>query len=150
MEKIKIPYGESDYKTLIEENYIYVDKTMYIETLENHKKAIYVRPRRFGKSLMISTIDEFFNVEKKDENKNLFKGLYIEKNKYKKEQGQYPVINLNLKRVEADNWETMYEKIKILFQNLYAQYLDLRENLNETQLEQFNSIIRSEREKYVN
>lgn len=49
MEKIKIPYGISDYKRIVEEKYIYVDKTMYIEKLENYPMAIYVRPRRFGK-----------------------------------------------------------------------------------------------------
>ena len=59
MEKIKIPYGESDFKTLREENNIYVDKTMYIEKLENYKKSIYVRPRRFGKSLFTSIIVSF-------------------------------------------------------------------------------------------
>ncbi len=51
----KIPYGIINYKTLIEENYYYVDKTMYLEKLENVGKTLfYLRPGRFGKSLFES------------------------------------------------------------------------------------------------
>ena len=142
----KIPIGRDDFKDIIEKDFYYVDKTKIIEEIleTGAYVSLFPRPRRFGKSLMISTIDEFFNIEKKQENKNLFKGLYINKSKYKKEQGKYPVINLNLKRIESDNWEVMYEKIKILFQNLYSQFLYLRETMNEIQLEQFNAIVKKE------
>ena len=141
-----MPIGRDNFKDIIEEGCYYVDKTKIIEELLDQRAYVnlFPRPRRFGKSLMISTIDEFFNIEKKQANKNLFKGLYIDKSKYKKEQGKYPVIKLNLKSVEAENWETMYEKIKILFQNLYLQFYNLRETLNEIQLEQFNKILKKE------
>ena len=92
----KIPIGRDDFKDIIEKDFYYVDKTKIIEKILDTGAyvSLFSRPRRFGKSLMISTIDEFFNIEKKQENKNLFKGLYIDKSKYKKEQGKYPVINL--------------------------------------------------------
>ena len=66
MSKVKIPYGESDFKTLREENYVYVDKTMYIEKLETYKRAIYVRPRRFGKSLFTSMISYYYDINEKE------------------------------------------------------------------------------------
>ena len=141
-----MPIGRDNFKDIIEEGCYYVDKTKIIEEILETKVYVmlFPRPRRFGKSLIISTMDEFFNIEKKQANKNLFKGLYIDKSKYKKEQGKYPIINLNFKRIDADNWESMYEKIKILFQNLYLQFYDLRETINEIQQEQFNHILKKE------
>ena len=141
-----MPIGRDNFKDIIEEGCYYVDKTKIIEEILETKAYVmlFPRPRRFGKSLIISTMDEFFNIEKKQANKNLFKGLYIDKSKYKKEQGKYPIINLNFKRIDADNWESMYEKIKILFQNLYLQFYDLREKINEIQQEQFNHILKKE------
>ena len=89
MEKIKIPYGEADYKTLIEENYIYIDKTMYIEKLENHKKAVYVRPRRFGKSLFTSMISYYYDIANKENFETLFKGKYIYDHPTEKKNAYY-------------------------------------------------------------
>ena len=82
MEKIKIPYGESDYKTLIEENYIYVDKTMYIEKLENlsDKRIMFLRPRKFGKTLFTSTLENYYDISKINEFGELFGNTYIGKN----------------------------------------------------------------------
>ena len=99
----KIPVGRDNLKDIIEGDFYYVDKTKVIEEIlsQGAYVTLFPRPRRFGKSLMISTLNEFFNIEKKEENKNLFKGLYINKSKYKNEQGKYPVIKLNLKSVQA-------------------------------------------------
>ncbi len=77
MGKIKIPYGKSDFAVLRNENYIYIDKTMFIEKLENYINTIYVRPRRFGKSLFTSTLICYYDINKKDKFEKLFKGLYI-------------------------------------------------------------------------
>jgi hypothetical protein len=55
---IKIPYGKSDYRTMIDQGYFYQDRTSYVETLENYDATylLYLRPRRFGKSLLISML----------------------------------------------------------------------------------------------
>lgn len=103
--------------------------------------SLFPRPRRFGKSLMISTIDEFFNVEKKDENKNLFKGLYIEKSKYKKEQGKYPIIKLNLKSVEANTWKEIYSGIKEIIRQLYESKRYVMEILNDEEKELYKKFL---------
>ena len=62
-----LPIGRDNFKQIIENNCYYVDKTKLIEDLltSGAYVTLFPRPRRFGKSLMLSTIDEFFNVEKK-------------------------------------------------------------------------------------
>ena len=70
----KIPYGLSDYKKLAEENYVYVDKTRYIEVLEslNTEYPIFLRPLRFGKSLFVSTLQYYYDIECAEEFDALF------------------------------------------------------------------------------
>ena len=142
----KLPIGRDNFKDIIEGNFYYVDKTKMLEELLERGSyvTLFPRPRRFGKSLMISTIDEFFNVEKKQENRNLFKGLYIEKSKYKKEQGQYPVIKLNFKSLQSNNWKEMYEGITLLLQNLYLQFYDIKDEINEIQQDRFYKVLKRE------
>ena len=69
----KIPIGRDSFKDIIEKDFYYVDKTKIIEEILDAGAyvSLFSRPRRFGKSLMISTIDEFFNVEKKKKTKTL-------------------------------------------------------------------------------
>ena len=114
MEKIKIPYGESDYKTLIEENYIYVDKTMYIEKLENYKKAIYVRPRRFGKSLFTSMISYYYDIAHKENFETLFKGKYIYDHPTEKKNAYY-ILKFNFSGMNVSTNKTAKEILQDLY-----------------------------------
>ena len=68
----KLPYGISNYEELIEENYYYVDKTMYIKKLEDlsEKRIMFLRPRKFGKTLFTSMIENYYDIKKKDKFKN--------------------------------------------------------------------------------
>ena len=95
----RLAIGLSDFKELIEENYYYFDKTKFIDEVnkDGAKVKLFTRPRRFGKTLNMSMLKYFFDIEKKEENRELFKDLYIEKTESFKEQGQYPVIFLSLK-----------------------------------------------------
>ena len=129
----KIPIGRDDFKDIIEKGYYYVDKTKIIEdVLEvGAYVTLFPRPRRFGKSLMISMIENFFNAEKREENINLFKGLYIDKTEYKKEQGKYPIIKLNLKSVEANTWEETYSGIKEIIRQLFESKRYVMDLLND-------------------
>ena len=76
-----LPDGISDFKTLIENNYYYVDKTPFISEIGKNvgKTLLFTRPRRFGKTLNMSTLKYFFDIRNAEENKKLFKGLEIEK-----------------------------------------------------------------------
>ena len=74
----KIPYSLSDFEVIRRENYMYVDKTNYIEDLEKFNKiAMFFRPRRFGKSLLTTMLDAYYAIDKDSEFDTLFKGLYI-------------------------------------------------------------------------
>ena len=88
-----IGIGIYDFRKIIKEDCYYFDKTNYIEELLKDKTEIklFTRPRRFGKTLNMSTLKYFFDVKNAEENRKLFKDLYIEKSEYFKEQGQYPV-----------------------------------------------------------
>ena len=63
----KLPYGISNYEELITEGYYYVDKTMYIEKLESipEKRIMFLRPRKFGKTLFTSTIEYYYAITAK-------------------------------------------------------------------------------------
>ena len=111
MEKNKrpVPIGIDNFKKLIEGGYCYVDKTDLIEDILTRGALVnlFPRPRRFGKTLTISMLENYFDIKRKEENINLFSGLKIGKasEEIREEQGKYPVISLNLKSVKADNWD---------------------------------------------
>ena len=93
----QIPYGEANFETIRKENWIYVDKTMYIEKLEQNpdrRKAIYLRPRRFGKSLFTSMLTNYYSVDTANKFETLFKGLYIYDNPTPNKNNYY-VLNFN-------------------------------------------------------
>ena len=110
----KIPIGINDFKTLIENNYYYIDKTKHIEDILNDgsEVTLFTRPRRFGKTLNMSMLKYFFNIENKEENKKLFSNLYIEKSKYISEQGKYPVIYISLLYKQKRNWSILGRNFK--------------------------------------
>ena len=128
----KLPIGLSDFKELIEENYYYFDKTNLIDEVikDGSKVKLFARPRRFGKTLNMSMLKYFFDIKEAEENRKLFKDLYIEKTENFKEQGQYPVIFLSLKDLKADNWENMVNYLKVLISNLCLENRYLLKNLD--------------------
>ena len=94
-----IGIGIEDFRQMIREDCYYFDKTNYIEELIKDKTMIklFTRPRRFGKTFNMSTLKYFFDIRNAEENRKLFKGLYIEKSEYFKEQGQYPTVFITMK-----------------------------------------------------
>ena len=137
-----IGIGIEDFKKIIEEDCYYFDKTNYIEELLKDKTEIklFTRPRRFGKTLNMTTLKYFFDVRNAEENRKLFKDLYIEKSEYFKEQGQYPVIFITMKDLKKNTWEQMYFAAKSLISNLYNEFEFIREKLNEKDLIEFEKI----------
>ena len=77
----KLPYGISDYERLIENDYYYVDKTKYIEKLENLPEPyiMFLRPRKFGKTLFTSTLENYYDLKKIDKFDKLYGDTYIGK-----------------------------------------------------------------------
>ncbi|BEO92877.1 AAA family ATPase [Fusobacterium nucleatum] len=137
-----IGVGIEDFKKIIEEDCYYFDKTNYIEKLLKDKTEIklFTRPRRFGKTLNMTTLKYFFDIRNAEENRKLFKDLYIEESEYFKEQGQYPVIFITMKDLKKNTWEQMYFAAKSLISNLYNEFEYIREKLNEKDLIEFEKI----------
>ena len=137
-----IGVGIEDFKKIIEEDCYYFDKTNYIEELLKDRTEIklFTRPRRFGKTLNMTTLKYFFDVRNAEENRKLFKDLYIEESEYFKEQGQYPVIFITMKDLKKNTWEQMYFAAKSLISNLYNEFEFIREKLNEKDLIEFEKI----------
>lgn len=141
-DKRPLPIGISDFKTVIEENYYYADKTDMIGDILDDRAMVtlFTRPRRFGKTLNMSMMKYFFGIENTEENKKLFDGLSISNKEYMKEQGQYPVIFISFRNIEEENWEDCYFEIKNIISRTYNEFEFLRETLNQSELAEFDSI----------
>ena len=141
-DKRPLPIGISDFKTVIEENYYYADKTDMIGDILDDRVMVtlFTRPRRFGKTLNMSMMKYFFEIENTEENKKLFDGLAISNKEYMKEQGQYPVIFISFRNIEEENWEDCYFEIKNIISRTYNEFEFLRETLNQSELAEFDSI----------
>ena len=96
----KIPYGEGNFATLKEDNNYYVDKTKYIEILESlgSKYLFFLRPRRFGKSLFLSMLENYYDIKQKDKFDKLFGDTYIGKHPTSL-KNSIPVLKLNFSGV---------------------------------------------------
>ena len=140
----KIPIGVEDFKEIIISNYYYVDKTRLIEDIikDGSKVKLFTRPRRFGKTLNMSTLKYFFDIKEKEKNREFFKGLYIENSPVFSEQGKYPVIFISMKEIKGITWKEMQISLKKVFSNLYEEYKFLRESLDERNIEIFDEIWR--------
>jgi hypothetical protein len=107
---IKIPYGESNFQTLIENDYFYQDRTIFIEKLEKwpSKYPVFLRPRRFGKSLFVSTLHNYYGVEYKKDFQKIFGKLYIGK-KPTKLANSYMVLRFEFSRIDTYTHESTYQ-----------------------------------------
>ena len=139
----RIGIGLSDFKELIEDDYYYFDKTKFIDEVvkDGAKVKLFARPRRFGKTLNMSMLKYFFDIKKADENRKLFKGLYVEKTESFKEQGQYPVVFLSLKDLKATTWEEMKNNIKSIIASFFSEYKYLLNDLDKYDTIRFENII---------
>ena len=139
----RLAIGVSDFKKIIEGDFYYFDKTKLIEEIINDGSEVklFTRPRRFGKTLNMSMLKYFFDVENDEENRKLFKDLYIEKTDAFKEQGQYPVIFLSLKDLKASTWEEMEKDIKSTISRIFLDHRYLLNDLDKFDTLTFENII---------
>jgi len=106
----KIPYGISDFKLLKTENYFFIDKTDYIPKIENHtsRYLMFLRPRRFGKSLLIAMLEAYYDIYYKDEFEAIFKDTYILDNKTE-EASSYMVLKFDFSAINIYNVEESFK-----------------------------------------
>ncbi|KYM37950.1 AAA family ATPase [Fusobacterium necrophorum] len=143
LERKKLPLGVADFRKAIQGQYLYVDKTSFIEEIMNDgaEVKLFTRPRRFGKTLNMSMLQYFFDIQNQEENAKLFQGLKIESSPYMVEQGKYPVIYLSLKDTKRDTWEEMISEIRFFVSELFYSFRFLLENSNEFDIPIFKGII---------
>jgi hypothetical protein len=129
MNKIKrIPYGKSDFETVNKQNDYYVDKTMFIPEIEKTPFVFLIRPRRFGKSLFLSTLHAYYDIQYKDRFEELFRDTWILSNPTE-ERGKYLVMYFNFSAIlkEKDKVQDDFNKycLKVIdhFTRIYTEYL---------------------------
>lgn len=143
----KIAIGTSDFKTLIDEDCYYVDKSLFIkEIIDDGARVILLpRPRRFGKTLNMSLLRYFYErAEEGNDTRDLFKGLKIEQHEeIMCRQGKYPVIYLTFKDEKYSTWDDCQRGIELLMSHLYSthEYILDGDALNDYQKTSFINIL---------
>ncbi|MCP4130856.1 MAG: AAA family ATPase [bacterium] len=132
-----IPYGISHFGKLIDDNNYFIDKTRYIEKLESlgSQYLFFLRPRRFGKTLFISLLEHYYDINKKDRFEELFKDTYIGKNPTRL-KSSYPVIEFNFSLVESggaleDIEHSFIEHVRLRIKNFIKYYEGLLKDKDE-------------------
>lgn len=135
----RIPYGMQNFEDVIKEDCYYVDKTPFIEDIEDSNKYFFfIRPRRFGKSLTLSMLENYYDIKKKDKFEEIFGKLYIGANPTP-EHNQYLIIHLNFAEVDAglddyqDGLDRHCNRKFSVFCDRYAYLLppNVKEDLNK-------------------
>lgn len=138
--KIRIPIGIQDYRKLRIGNYYTVDKSLMIaEFLERGFEATLVtRPRRFGKTLNMSMLSEFFDITK--DSKALFNGLAIMDTPYVDEMNQYPVIFISFKDCKG-SYEDIVKYTKLSILSEFKRYKYIFKNMDEFDIPRYEKMI---------
>ena len=128
-DKKKIGIGIDDFKSVIEKNYYFVDKSKLIEDIiaDGAIVKLFCRPRRFGKTLNMSMMKYFFDIREKEENRKLFEGLYVESSPVIEEQGKYPVIFITLKEIKETTWKEFLSAMSLFVFRMIKEYQGLEE-----------------------
>lgn len=139
-----IPIGKTNFEKLIDENCYYVDKTMVIEDLlkDGSDVILFPRPRRFGKSLLISMLENFFDKDKDQIGKDLFKNLYISKSElYPNNLNKYPVIRLDFKDLKASTFNSNMYDFRSMMSEAYAKKECILDDLRNDEKDYFNLVL---------
>ena len=135
---LQLPTGKQDFKTIVKQNYYFVDKTKYIKSVfqdDSSQVLLITRPRRFGKTLTMNMFESFLSLNYDDPNDlsehiELFKDkeIYKEKEFCEKFMGKYPVISITFKDVKALNFKDAYEDLGELICDLSDKFLFLKDS----------------------
>ena len=103
---LKLPYGISNYEEIVRDGYEYIDKTKYIEKLENlsEKRVIFLRPRKFGKTLFTSVLENYYDINKEDKFEKLYGKTYIGKNPTVN-KNKYHILRFNFSGIDTTTEE---------------------------------------------
>jgi hypothetical protein len=147
--KKTLKIGRSEFELIVKNNHYFVDKTKLIYEFYNNENDIILipRPKRFGKTLNLSMIEHFFDIQKPG-SATLFDGFKISKYQdfCNEHQNKYPVINITLKDIKSVDWQNCFEKIKMVIVELYSKhnYLLKSDKIDELDKEKYNQILLEE------
>lgn len=136
--------GHQDFEEIRIKNNFYIDKTMFIREWweRNDIVTLITRPRRFGKTLNMSMLEQFFSVKYAGRGE-LFEGLRIWKEeKYQELQGTYPVISLSFANVKGEDYRETRQSVNQIIENIYNKHIYLSEGgfLTENEKKYFRSV----------
>lgn len=128
MKSVNLPIGRSGFEDIRENNYYYIDKTGLIEELvktQGTQVTLITRPRRFGKTLAMSMLESFFNIQK--DSGKLFEGLKISDNQElcKRWMNQYPTVFVSFKAIDGLTFAAAYSQLVTVIAELYKNHLYL-------------------------
>ncbi|MEA3429208.1 MAG: AAA family ATPase [Thermodesulfobacteriota bacterium] len=141
-ESMKFPYGISDFKKIITKGYFYCDRTDKIPLLEQSDSQLFIRPRRFGKSLVLSMLENYYDVAKADEFDEIFGNLAIGKNPTKL-RNSYFILRWDFSCVDTTGSvkeikQALYDHINFCIKGFLLYYRDY--NLPEVEVDRDNCI----------
>lgn len=122
---MKIPYGISNFEKLATEDYYFVDRTKYIEKLENLGETciVFLRPRRFGKSLFISMLEHYYDLKRKNDFERLFSKYYIGSHKTPR-VNSYMILKFDFSGIDTQSLATTFrgfrEKIIMSIKSVFC------------------------------
>jgi hypothetical protein len=129
---LPVPVGDSDFRDVINNESVYVDKTLFIDEIlaTKDKVVLITRPRRFGKTLNMTMLKYFLDLQVDGDgrkvadntNRKLFDNLHIASTPTINEQGQYPVIFLSLKDVKGPNYQLVEQKLRLAMSRIFEEY----------------------------
>ena len=139
----KIPYGDSDFGKIVQQNKYYVDKTRFIHKLETLADYIFIiRPRRFGKSLWINLLQYYYDINRKDEFNEIFKDTYIgknptpNKNVYLTMAFNFAMVDPSIDRVQED----FQQYVGIILKDFLIRYKDYFEENFLSELQTYQNM----------
>ncbi len=126
----RLPYGNSNFEKLITENYAYVDKTRFVEQLENEANSyqFFIRPRKFGKSLFFSLLENYYDINRAKDFDKLFGELYIGKHPTPNKNA-YAVLKFNFSGLDTSNEDRFRASFSSKIQKAVRQFVALYRNL---------------------
>ncbi|MDR0573806.1 MAG: ATP-binding protein [Tannerella sp.] len=127
---IRLPYGNSDFRDIILQNYAYVDKTRFITELEReaNRNHFFIRPRKFGKSLFLRTLNCYYNINYKDEFESMFGSLYIGKNPTP-ERNSYAILEFDFSGLDTSDEASFKLSFSRKVEDSVRLFLDLYRNI---------------------
>ncbi|GHT43204.1 hypothetical protein AGMMS49965_16510 [Bacteroidia bacterium] len=126
----RLPYGNSDFRSIILENYAYVDKTQYIELLEqeSNKNQFFIRPRKFGKSLFFMTLSYYYDLNEAESFNELFGDLYIGKHPTP-ERNTYAVLKFDFSGLDTSSEQGFVKSFSTNVQNRVCNFFNLYDSI---------------------